>query len=388
MVNIPLLYGSSKIEKIRYVHLKFSSSTDHWDYETNLPNKKHPNKHLSNYLEKEKTKAGDVIIDLVRDGKEYSINELVKRYKNESIFKTVFECYDERVKGLTKAGRIGNANVYHDTKNALKDFRPGNNLAFTDIDFNFLTKFVEHLQSKGNSPGGIGVRLRNLKALYNYAIDNNYVKREHYPFRNPINRSGFDISKYQSDPARKALTKEEIDKIRNLKIEHSSELYDSWNYFLFSYYMRGMSFDDIANLRKSDILGDHISYLRTKTGKRFVVKILEPAKEIINHYETDSYYLFPILNERHKTPISKKNRVKKILRKTNEDLKKIGNKAELDIPLTSYVARHTWANVVKNLGYSTSMISDAMGHKTEDVTRAYLESFKNDELDEMNEGIL
>ena len=80
--------------------------------------------------------------------------------------------------------------------------------------------------------------------------------------------------------------------------------------------------------------------------------------------------------------------MKKILRKTNEDLKEIGTKAELDIPLTTYVARHTWANVVKNLGYSESLIKDGMGHKTEEITQAYLKSFENTELDEMNEGIL
>ncbi len=384
----PIALRFIKDRKIKYVHLKFSSSNENWDEGIYRPNKKHPNKHLKNYLDKEQTKAEDVIIELEREGKEYSISELVKRYKNESIFKTVFDCYEKRINGLTNAGRIGNANVYRDTKNALKEFRPGNNLSFTDVDFNFLTKFVEHLQSKGNGPGGISVKLRNLKALIKYAIKNNYVKQEYYPFKNENNSSGFDISKYKSDPTRRALTKEQIDKIRNLKIEHSSDLFDAWNYFLFSYYMRGMSFDDIANLKKKDILGEHVSYIRSKTGKRFVVKLLGPAKEIIKHYISDSSYVFPILNERHHTPQSKKNRVKKILTKTNEDLKEIGNKAELDLPLTTYVARHTWANVVKNLGYSTSMISDAMGHKTEEVTRAYLESFKNDELDEMNEGIL
>ena len=57
--------------------------------------------------------------------------------------------------------------------------------------------------------------------------------------------------------------------------------------------------------------------------------------------------------------------------------------------ITPYIARHTWAMVQKtSLRNPTSMISDALGHKTEDVTRAYLESFKNEELDEMNRGIL
>ena len=110
--------------------------------------------------------------------------------------------------------------------------------------------------------------------------------------------------------------------------------------------------------------------------------------DIINFYKSESDYVFPILSEKHKTPESKKNRIKKILRQLNEDLKVIGGKAEIEMPLTSYTARHTWAMVMKNLGHSTSKISDALGHQTEEVTKSYLDSFKNDELDEMNEGIL
>ena len=93
---------------------------------------------------------------------------------------------------------------------------------------------------------------------------------------------------------------------------------------------------------------------------------------------------------RHKTEKDKdkKNRIKKVLRQLNEDLKVIGGKAEIEMPLTSYTARHTWAMVMKNLGHSTSKISDALGHQTEEVTRSYLDSFKNDELDAMSEGIL
>jgi len=55
-------------------------------------------------------------------------------------------------------------------------------------------------------------------------------------------------------------------------------------------------------------------YIRAKTGKRFVIKILEPAQKIIDHYRCESIYVFPVLSEVHKTPESKKNRVKKVLR--------------------------------------------------------------------------
>ncbi len=385
----PIALRFIKGRKIKYVHLSYGSLKEHWDYGENLPNKKHPNKNLANYLIKEKTKADDVRIDLDREGKEYSINQFVERFKNDSIFMSVMDCFDERIAGMRKAGNINNANIYTDTKNALKDFDDRATLMFSDIDFKWLHQFVEHMLSKGNTHGGISVKLRTFKALYNYAIKSSYVKRELYPFKNALNPGGYDIAKYHSDPARKALTKEEIDKIRNLDIDHSSELFDSWNYFLFSYYTMGMNFEDIANLKHTDISGEYLSYIRSKTGKRFVIQLLEPAIAILRHYQSDSHYVFPILFARHKTPESKKNRSKKMRAKLNRDLKKIAVKAGLEGKITSYIARHTWAMVQKtSLRNPTSMISDALGHKTEDVTRAYLESFKNEELDEMNRGIL
>ena len=96
-----------------------------------------------------------------------------------------------------------------------------------------------------------------------------------------------------------------------------------------------------------------------------------------------------ILFVRHKTPESRKNRSKKLRAKMNKDLKKIAENVGIDGKITSYIARPTWAMVQKiSLRNPTSMISDALGHKTEDVTRAYLESFKTEDLDEMNRGIL
>ncbi len=385
----PITLRFIKDRKIKYVHLGFGSKKEHWDYESNLPNRKHPNKNLANYLNKEKTKAEDVIIDLGREGKEYSVHQLVERYRNDSISMTIMECFDERIKGMKKAGNIGNANVYTDTKNAIKDFDDRSTMMFSDIDYKWLQRFVEHMLSKGNIPGGISVKLRTLKALYNYAMKSNYVKRELYPFKNQLNPSGFDIANYKSEPARTALTREEIDKIRNLDIDHSSELFDSWNYFLFSYYTRGMNFEDMVHLRHTDISGDRVSYIRSKTGKRFNIELLEPAKEIIRFYKSDSPYVFPILSKRHKTSASRKNRSIKIRAKVNKDLKKIATKAEIEGKVTFYVARHTWAMVHKtDLHTPVPMISDGLGHDNPATTQAYLDSFQNEELDEANRGIL
>ena len=122
--------------------------------------------------------------------------------------------------------------------------------------------------------------------------------------------------------------------------------------------------------------------------------LLDPAIEIVNYYKENFYhgedtYLFPILDkDTHTTETSIKNRIHKVLGQTNKDLKTIGEKIGLEIPLTTYVARHTFATVMKRSGVSTSIISESLGHDSERTTQIYLDSFANDVLDEASKALL
>ncbi len=77
-----------------------------------------------------------------------------------------------------------------------------------------------------------------------------------------------------------------------------------------------------------------------------------------------------------------------MLRKINKDLKKIGKLAKIKSELTTYVARHSYATILKKSGISTTVISQAMGHDSEKTTQIYLESFENSILDEASKSIL
>ena len=72
----------------------------------------------------------------------------------------------------------------------------------------------------------------------------------------------------------------------------------------------------------------------------------------------------------------------------NSDLKEIAKKAKIDFNLTTYVARHSYATIMKRSGASTSVISESLGHTSEKTTQVYLDSFENLILDEANEAIL
>ncbi len=204
----------------------------------------------------------------------------------------------------------------------------------------------------------------------------------------------YDIKKLKEDTVKRAITKEDIAKIAHYKTEPDSQMFHSKNLFLFSYYCRGINFVDMANLKWDNINGKRMNYFRQKTGKYFDFKMLEPAKQILNYYKENYYrgedsFIFPILNEnRHNTQVSIRNRLHKVLGQTNKDLKELGKELGIKTKLTTYVARHTFATVLRKSGASYSTIKDTMGHSDEKTTQIYVDSIFNDELDKACEALL
>lgn len=145
--------------------------------------------------------------------------------------------------------------------------------------------------------------------------------------------------------------------------------------------MGGINFIDIAKLRASNIVGERLLYKREKTKKIIIIPHQLPALQIIKRYMTEpGTFIFPILTSFHQTEVQIANRLHKVLAKVNRDLKEIGKRLKLSIPLTTYVARHSFATVLKKSEVSTSIISETLGHPSEKVTQIYLDSFDNEKI--------
>jgi integrase len=226
---------------------------------------------------------------------------------------------------------------------------------------------------------------RTLRAVYNKAIKEGIVRIENYPFNT------FKISEFSTETRKRALTRAEIKKIEGLDLEPGSNLYESRLYFVFSYYGQGINFNDIAKLKYENLKDNRIEYKRAKTGQIITFKLLPAAQEIIEYHSKVTghdyaNYIFPILNKNiHISAVQIDNRIHKVITKVNADLKEIGILAGIQIPITTYVARHTFANVLKKSGVATNIISEAMGHDNPETTQIYLDSFGNDEIDKAME---
>ena len=369
----------------KYYSLSFSCFPEKWDktngkFKSTFPKSKTRNRFLSESLFQEE----DIIEKMRVQHKEFSFEEFRVQFigiESKGVIQ-FFEDFIERQKAI---GKIGNANIYHDTKNSVLKFCKKKTLQFNEIDYPFLKKYEEHLRGRGILNNSISVYMRTLRALINKAIKEKQCPPEAYPFKE------YSISKLKNEPSRKALTKEEIQKIVDFEPDPNTKQELTKNIFLFSFYTRGMNFNDIAKLKWDNISDGRIDYIRSKTGKRFSIKISAPVQVILDFYQvfnSNSEFIFPVLDKSYKTPEQIKNRVKSGLKRVNKHLKEIAEVVGIDKKLTSYISRHSYALILKKQGHSIAKISDAMGHESEQVTRHYLEGFENSVLDEMDESLL
>lgn len=385
----PLMLRVTKDGKRSYLSIEKSLLPKYWDAKEKKVTSKHPNYELINsIISKKIAEYEEVRLSLKNEKKDFTSTSLIRRVEKPLKKSTVLSYYDEVIERLQFEHKIGNANVYKDAQRAIKNFTGKTDLTFSEIDYSFLIRFQSSLRQKGLKDNSISAYLRNLRALFNKAIKENRAKIEHYPFRE------FKISELSKETRKRAIEKEDIKKIEELDVEEGTSLFNAKLLFLFTYYGKGINFTDIAKLRWKDIVNDRVYYTRSKTGKMIDFNLLEPNKKIIEYYRpktfnTSSDYIFPILDKQiHKTPQQIDNRIHKVITKINKDLKEIGKKIDLEFPLTTYVARHTFANVLKNSDVSTAIISEAMGHNSEAVTRTYLKNFQNDKVDDAMDNLL
>lgn len=359
---------------------------DDWDSKKSMvnerlggPEQKRYSKKLNFYIETELMKLKKIILDFESTTTFYTVEDVLKGYYNKTSFISVFSYIKEIVDSLDKVGKNGNSNVYRGTMGILKKYSKGRDLTFEEINYSFLKNFEAHLQSKGCKINTVSFYLRTVRSIYNRAIKDGVVREEHYPFRKIV------IKKEKT--LKRAIYKEEIASIKNLDLETKPQLDLAKDLFLFSFYMRGMSFKDIAFLKISNIFGDRIYYSRQKTAQKLNVKLTDRAMDIVlkyNDLSDRSSFIFPIIRYPGKNEFSQ---YKNGYRKTNRRLKTVGDILNFRVPLTTYVARHSWASIAKRSGIPTSVISEGLGHDSEKTTQIYLDSFENNVLDAANDII-
>jgi len=285
-------------------------------------------------------------------------------------------------------GKIGTAGKYHYCLKLLSQCNPVN-IRFEQVDMNYLRNFETYLLNKGNTGNSVASKFSVFKAVYNRAIADGIFEQK----ENLFNR--FKVGKFLKPTRKRAINKEDVLKLKELDLSGSKTFYLHFarDIFLFSYYMAGINFKDIATLQYADIQNDRVHYSRSKTSKEMNCHIIPEAKRIIDKHSkpnsTDDDYIFPILNRNiHISEQQIHNRIHKVLGKVNTNLKTLSTKIGLKTPLTTYVARHTFATVLKRSGVNIGIISESLGHSDLKTTQIYLDSFENSQIDAAMQHLL
>lgn len=341
------------------------------------------NESLTNF----KSRANQILRDYQLDNLNYTLEDFEIKFRGKDNVEkdmNVIDFFKEIIEEMTRSGNISNAKAYQSTRDSIIKFK-GNRIRFKDITSTFLEKYEVFLRENGNQNGGISFKMRGLKALFNKARNRQLIPKDPYPFED------YKISKLKSNISKRALTIEEFKKFRDVDLSKHQYLIDAYNYFMFSIYTRGMNFKDMMILKWSNIQNNRIHYTRSKTKGTFNIEIIENTQEILSYYKVQNrptQYVFPILLNEKLTPEQIHFRKQKVLKTYNSRLKEIAELAKVDAKLTSYVARHSFATILKMKGTSIEKISEMMGHADVSVTMNYLKEFSNDDLDIENRKLL
>lgn len=288
------------------------------------------------------------------------------------------------------------ARWYKNGIDAIKQFNNEKDITLNNITVSFLEAFKSEHISRGNSKNTVSAYLRAVRAITNYAIKEEFNGKrfDNYPW----GIGGFSIPSQKTK--KRAVKKDIIEDLKNLKIEKYSELWNAQNYFIWMFNNRGMNFIDIAKLKKKQItqtayknkklVSGRNEYVRSKTDKDFSIKLTADSIRILNLYnifeKQPDDFIFPIGFEYSEKGWNEHCQKIKI---NNIRFRKLASMiGEEDLNLTTYVARHSWASIAKKSGISPAIIGDGLGHEDSKTTEVYLEEFENDVLDDANELIV
>lgn len=296
------------------------------------------------------------------------------------------QLFNEKISQLKFNKQLGSASSYECALNSFITYSPSLNLHAIDADW--LKKYERWMLSQGgqrkskkkekekedkvNSISTAGIYLRNLRHIFNLAIDKRLIARDQYPF---------GAKKYvipQSNNFKKALTKKDKTVFVNYKASSEKEAFyhACW---CFSYYCNGMNFSDIAYLKSSNITGGLLVYLRKKTSSTdrtqtpLAVPLRKEANDILKKFGNHSPYLFGIIKG-DESPGKQRTLIQQWIRLTNKYVGKIAAKLKLPIEVTTYTARHTVATALLESGADLRDIKETFGHSTFSTTERYVAS--------------
>ena len=300
----------------------------------------------------------------------------------ERPLRTDFAVYAlEKVKELRANKRCNTAaSLYTALKSLQRFWGGGGAIPFERLTISRLRAYQEWLVAEGVGLNTVSCYMRSLRSAYNQAVAEELVWDRH-PFR-PVYSKVHETNK-------RAIPALYLQKLKNLPLsEEEGKLALVRDLFLFSFYSRGMSFIDMAYLRGEQLKDGFLVYRRHKTHQEIRIKLERCMEEIIGRYASpERAYVFPILTSADELESHRQYRSRECY--YNRLLKELGGRIGLQVPLTFYVARHTWASLAFRNRTDLGVISKALGHTSLKTTLIYIKSIESDrDLHDANRNLI
>ncbi len=311
------------------------------------------------------------------NGLTYTADDVIdefNRYANEY---SLFNFMESIIVKLKQNGKVRTSETYKSALSSFKKFRHDEDIMLDCLTSEIMEAYEAWHKGRGVAPNTISFYTRILRAVYNRAVEDDIIEN-----RNPFKHVYTGVDK----TVKRALPLPVIKKIKALDLSLNTSLDYARDMFLMSLYLRGMSFIDMAFLKKSDLKNGYVTYRRRKTGQQLIIEWTKEMQMILDKYpENATDYLLPII----KNPgTNERCTYRNMGYNINHNLKKIAKMVGVQIPLTLYVARHSWASAAKAKGIPLSVISEGMGHDSEATTQIYLASLDTSVVDKANSLIL
>lgn len=369
---------------VRQINVRYRLFPEEWDETnerlrgcTNSNNRMEYIVNLKEKLESDIHRLQKSIDKLDRAGIPYTADDVVAGYYSGQSDCMLFNFMTDIIVQLKKVNKLRTSETYQSALNSFRKFREGKDVAFDEIDANMISAYEAYLKQCDICPNTSSFYMRNLRAVYNRAVDKNLTPQQH-PFKYVY--TGVEKTVKRATPLKT------VKMLKELEVPAASSLAWARDMFLFSFYTRGMAFVDMSYLKKSNLKNGILIYRRKKTQQKLFIRWEKCMQEIIERYDTaDSPYLLPIIRSTEKDTRLQYLSASHLV---NRKLKILGARLGLPVPLTMYVARHTWASVAQSKRIPLSVISEGMGHESENTTRIYLASLDTNIVDKANRAIL
>lgn len=250
--------------------------------------------------------------------------------------------------------------AYRYTRSLVYEYDKG--LTFESFNLKWLLGFETWMVKRGYMTNGRSIHLRNIRAVCNYCLDNEYTQV--YPFRR------FTIK--NEETKKKSVSIEQIRRMVEMECDETRRQYVDC--FMLMLYMRGINASDLFSLTEKNIEDDYIIYRRRKTGRLYHIKIEEEIRDILNRYKGEEHLLI----------WADTRRADWFMHEMSKQFDKMFSKH-----ITSNSARHTWATIATDLGISKDVISSSLGHIIGSrVTEIYIDRQDQLKIDESNRRVI